>query len=253
MDKNNIKGTAQIMGGTYVGYQALQHGLPRAFGIRIEYHTTSKQNAKLIKQSGNILDPSYGGKNGLGQKINSKTFVDTSQNYVHITGLHKDSKLFNNNYFKKLKSKKVPIRTLGRIRDNLMYKIIGSGCVNNVEHFRGSKLSFLDKVKLALKRIMYAEFHSKTTRFCIPGIDSYFNSEFISDPHDYLALKTNQPVKVYNNRFSAMLAGLKKFGLKGIKENKSRVIAGASIVTGGLYVGAKLINKGFKDINKNIS
>lgn len=69
LDKNNLVGAAQLAGGTYLGYQGIKHGLPRALGLRIEYHTTSKSNADLIKKSENFLDPKFGGKNGYAQKV----------------------------------------------------------------------------------------------------------------------------------------------------------------------------------------
>ena len=56
MDRNDLIGGTQVAGGVYLGYKGVEHGLPRATGIRIEYHTTSKQNADLIKKSGNILN-----------------------------------------------------------------------------------------------------------------------------------------------------------------------------------------------------
>lgn len=57
MDRNDVLGTAQVAGGTYLGYQGIKHGLPRALGLRTEYHTTSKANAELIRKAGNVLDP----------------------------------------------------------------------------------------------------------------------------------------------------------------------------------------------------
>lgn len=51
MDRNDVLGTAQLAGGTYLGYQGVKHGLPRALGLRTEYHTTSKANAELIRKA----------------------------------------------------------------------------------------------------------------------------------------------------------------------------------------------------------
>ena len=49
-----------------------------------------------------------------------------------------------------------------------------------------------------------------------------------------------------------MIAGLKKFGLKGIKENKGRVALGAAIIAFTGYVATKLIKSGINKIkNKN--
>ena len=45
-----------------------------------------------------------------------------------------------------------------------------------------------------------------------------------------------------------MLAGLKEFGLKGVRENKGRVAFGVGLLTIGTYFAAKLIKKGVNNI-----
>lgn len=243
-----VIGTAQVAGGTYLGYQGLKHGLPRAAGIRIEYHTTSKENAKAIKNAGNILDPNFGGKNGWSAKVKSNSCIKNSEGFVHITGMHKNHRggfrpLLNKTYFM------APYRTLMRKAQNLMYKTVGNVDFEELKTALGSKTSKGEKLKWASKKMAFGVFNNKTKRFCIPGIDSYFNSEFIADTDD-IALKSTKQLKVYENRFSAMLAGLKKFGLKGIKENKGRVAFGVGLVALGLYAAGKLISKGIKNISK---
>ncbi len=249
MDKSDFYSGAKIAGGTYIGYQALKHGLPRMLGVRIEYHVTSKQNAALIRKSGNILDPLSGGKNGWGQKVNNDRFINNSQNFVHITGLHENSDIFNEKPFNKFRKFKAPLRTIGRKMYTFMYQVIGRGKRDNlcVPNEKGIK-RVLQKIKIISTELICTKFSTKTKCFCIPGTDSYFNSEFISDIDDFFALKSAKPVKVYNNRFSAMLGGLKRFGLKGIPENKSRVLVGTGVCLGGLYCGGKLINNGLKNI-----
>ena len=127
LDKNNLVGAAQLAGGTYLGYQGIKHGLPRALGLRIEYHTTSKSNADLIKKSGNFLDPKFGGKNGYAQKGANFSLMlngckSESENYVHITGLHKDSKF--NSIVKNKKWLTPPLRTIYRKTQNIMYRTL---------------------------------------------------------------------------------------------------------------------------------
>ena len=246
MDRNDLIGGAQIAGGAYLGYKGIEHGLPRVAGMRIEYHTTSKQNADLIKKAGNVLDPSFGGKNGYAEKVNLGKFVDNSKGFVHITGEHKDSKALA----KILRCKSVPefiakpFKTYYRAMQNLMYRFVG-----NIPSATELKMNMppakrVKTVFSSLKNIITGE---KTKKFCIPGIDSYFNKNFIPDVDD-LALKTTNPVKVCNNRFSAMAEGLKKFGVEGIKENKGRVAFGISLIALGLYTATKLINKGLDNI-----
>ncbi len=249
MDKGDFLGTAQVAGGTYIGYQGLKHGLPRALGVRIEYHTTSNRNAKLIKDTGNVLDPRLGGRNGWGQKITSNRCINNSRNYVHITGFHKDSKLFTYPRFKKLKVFEPFVRTIGRKTQSFMYQIVGNGNFDKVVRVRRSSDSFFKKAKILLREFINVKLNNKTKCFCIPGIDSYFNKEFITDLDDPLALKSSKPLKVYNNRFSAMIGGFKKFGLKGIKENKCRALTGAGLLITSGIAGYKLINKGIKNIS----
>lgn len=252
MDRQDVVGTAQIAGGSYLGYQGLKHGLPRAAGIRIEYHTTSKENAKAIKKGGNILDPNFGGKNGWSAKVKSNSYIKNSTGYVHITGMHKD-KVSSFNPPKGLEKYKsylvAPFRTIFRKAQNLMYKTVGNIDFEELKTALNSKKSKSEKLTWASKKMVAGVFNNKTKRFCIPGIDSYFNSEFIADADD-IALKSRKPLKVYKNRFSAMLAGLKKFGLKGIKENKGRAAFGAGLVALGLYAAGKLISKGIRNISK---
>ena len=73
-------------------------------------------------------------------------------------------------------------------------------------------------------------------------------SSGIINDFDDIALKSSKKLKVYSNRFSAMFAGLKKFGLKGMKENKSRVAAGIAIMSLSLCCAGKLIKKGISNI-----
>lgn len=245
VEKSQAVGAAQIGAGAYLGYQGIKHGLPRAAGIRIEYHTTSKENADLIKKAGNILDPAFGGKNGWAEKVQSSSYVNNSKNYVHITGVHKDSDAFK--YLKVPESAKAPVKTIGRKLQTFMYKTVGNSNFEDIKNSlgKGSKKDVLKWFGGNIKKIML---NDKTKTFCIPGIDSYFNKEFITDVDDAFAMKSTKPIKAFNNRFSAMIDGLKTFGLKGIKENKGRVAFGVGLLSLGTYYGAKLISKGIKNI-----
>ncbi len=249
MDKHDLLGTAQIAGGTYLGYQGIKHGLPRSLGIRTEYHTTSKTNANLIKKSGNILDPAFGGKNGWAEAIKSEYFMDNSKNFVHITGIHKDAPICN-----KMPAKAKPflpaLRTVARSFQNFMYKTVGNGCYEDLRKVLNIKSSGKKEALNSLwKSLKTNALHDKTKKFYIPGIDSYFNNNFIPDTDD-LALKSSKKVKVYTNKFSAMTAGLKEFGLKGMKENKGRVAFGIGLLSLGAYAGLKLIDKGIQNLSK---
>lgn len=249
MDKDKLIGSAQLASGAYLGYQGVKHGLPRALGLRTEYHTTSKASADLIKKSGNFLDPKFGGKNGFAQKGANYNLVlngciKRSENSVHITGLHKDSAV---NIFVKNKKWLTPeMRTITRTWQNFMYRYI--------ELLNAEKCAAPKNMKDALKNLAKISKNiflpSKSKKFCISGTDSYFNTKFIPDPDD-IALKSTQKVKVYNNRFSSMVAGLKKFGLSGMKENKGRVAFGVGLLALGTYSAIKFIQKGVDNICKS--
>jgi len=90
----------------------------------------------------------------------------------------------------------------------------------------------------------------------IGGGDDYFNKNFVPDPDDAIALKTNKPIKVSGSRTGATLEALKREGggsrLKGIarlvKANPSRALAGAGILAGGGLLTAKLGQAAYRNI-----
>ncbi len=286
MENKNALGVTQIAVGASLGYQGIKHGLPRALGLRTEYHTTSKANAELIKKSGNILDPAFGGKNGWAAKSGLSTYIKKSENFIHITGLHKDSKIakylnsnkvikrlvslfrivhrkiqgvmyetFGNVNIEKLKANNddriliSPIRILYRKFQCLMYKAFGDIDFKKYEtHIKSGNKKVL--AKNMVEELKNNLLRNKTKKFCISAPDSYFNENFIPDGDD-IALKSTKKVKVYNNRFSAMFEGVKEFGLKGVEENKSRVAFGAGLLTLGTYSAVKLIKKGVDNICKS--
>lgn len=132
-----------------------------------------------------------------------------------------------------------------------MYTSVGNADFRKiVEKFQNNKTTKKEKLGIIFDTLKKCLFQNKTKRFCIPGIDSYFNQNFIPDCDD-LALKSTKPVRVYNNRFSAMVAGLKKFGLKGMKENKSRVAVGIGMLALGVGAGLALLKKGINNIKQD--
>lgn len=87
--------------------------------------------------------------------------------------------------------------------------------------------------------------NSKT--FYIGGTDKYFNDNFIPDTNDF-ALKSDKIVKVCKTKFGATFEALKREGLSGIKQNKTRVAAGVAIALGLGYLSYKFIKKGVQKI-----
>ena len=119
-----------------------------------------------------------------------------------------------------------------------MYKTFGNIDVKKFQKcfVEGDKKAFIINMAKEFKNSIL---HNRTKKFCISGTDSYFNTKFIPDADD-IALKSPEKIKVYNNRFSSMIAGLKKFGLSGV-----------GLLSLGTYSAVKLIQKGVNNICKS--
>lgn len=94
---SKVKGIAQLAAGGYVGQQAIRSGVPRALGVRLESHSTTRKNAKEILKQGGILDPDKSGSGAIralenNQGLKDITDVNKAKGKVYITGLHKDAK-----------------------------------------------------------------------------------------------------------------------------------------------------------------
>jgi hypothetical protein len=237
-NNNQVLGTAQVVGGAGLAYEGIKHGLPRALGIRTEFHTTRKENLKSIKDCGNFLDPTFGGSNrGFATQIKRDEYVKASKNFVHITGVNNSSNFYQNikpDTSGKLKFLRPAMRTYARKAITLMYKAFGNS--------ESSEIKEVFKVNNLFK--------NNTKTFYIPGIDSYFEKNFVADIDEPFGLKTTKKLKVYNNRFSSTIAGLKQFGLKGIMENKSRACFGLALVGSTMYGAYKLIAKGLNNLKQ---
>ena len=256
MDKNYAVGAVEIAGGGYLGDLGVKHGLPRTLGLRTEYHTTDLTNANNIKKIGNYLDPACSGNNGWAERIGGTPYIKNSQNYVHITGVHKNSHaayIFakSDNILKK--NMIAPFRTTYRTYQCLVYRMAD----NNIDMRKVRRSLKTSSLKENIKTLgnlahTYMFPNNPTKRFCISAPDSYFNNNFIPDTDD-IALKTTKKLKVYDTRLEAMAAGLKNFGLKGMKENKGRVMFGAGVLASGLYGAYKLITSGLNNFSKSFN
>lgn len=175
--------------GTYLTHKGITTILPKTLGIRTEYHTTSKDNAKKILNTG-YLDPSYGGTGGASEKIKSGQYINNSKNFVHITGNVKSS------------GSSIKDRINSNLQ-NVMYK-----AVHNLD---------------TDKRVSGKEFGKGLFKSIIPGIDnsktlivmqpkSYFNRDRFSPDHDSggEAMKTKEKVPVYSNKYSALYDQIKQ-------------------------------------------
>jgi hypothetical protein len=225
---NYIKAGLYGTGTALLGQQTIRSGIPRALGVRLESHSTSRKNAKSILKNGGYLDPNYGGT-GASKAVNDTDFIDKSKNYIHLTGAHKNTKV-----------------NMGGTVSNVLYRKIQRGMYRGIT---GETLSAIDDPKLLPN--MYAGMTgSKGRSLYVGGSDRYFDKNFIPDDDD-LALKSSKKVKVFGNRFAAVRDTLNRYGkgnyIKGAARlmgaNKSRVAAGLGILgAGGLataYLGKK--------------
>lgn len=265
--KNNknskTKGMVQIAAGGYFGTKAITSGLRRTLGVRIEEHTTSKIKAKEIIKNGCILDPNFG---GTGCSKANKIFCESSQNYVHITGCDKEGmkqvfeKLsailpFEDNTkakFNKLVDS--PIRNafgnIYRKIQKITYRNYSQELTANIlnQTLEGENVGLKKKDILATILNIFTGCNSKT--FYISGDEKFFKENFIPDTDDF-ALKTDKPLKVYRSKIEATLEALKKNGLSGIKQNKTRSIAGIAMFSTFSYFSYKLIKSGIKKIQNS--
>lgn len=273
VNKNNeykpISGALTIAAGGALGYKALTSGVRRALGVRIEEHTTTLDNARKIIADGKLLKPGQGGS---GASKLFDTFQDASGNFVHITGVHKDfqkavmdndlfkealkadpdalNKLTSNKWYKRLTE--TPLFDVARAgyrkMQRLMYRATSVLDLQNINEMAanpevlekqfGSKSKILGSIKDVL-------LSRKAKTFYVGGTDNYFNSNFIPDSHD-LALKSDKCVKVAKTKFGAMIDALKREGLSGITQNKTRLAAGVLIAGVLGYASYKLIKKGLE-------
>jgi hypothetical protein len=227
--RKKLRGAAEAGGGLIVANAALKSGLPRIAGVRLERHSTSKGNARKIMQSGGWLDPSYGGT-GAAQSVNNPGFIKNSKGYVHVTGYHPDNQLINsNNALRNVALRKV---------QGVMYRGVS-----------GANLSLADDSPFKiLGTVAKNNILGKSKTFYIPGSDEYFKSRFIPDVDD-LALKSQDKIKVYGNRYSATLGQIKKEGLlKSMGANKGRVLAGAALLGGGGTLSYNLAKSGLNSL-----
>jgi hypothetical protein len=93
---NYISGLGYAAGAGYIGQQTLRSGIPRALGVRLESHSTSRKNAKTILDNGGYLDPNKSGSGAIralegSQGIGDTTDINAAKGKIYITGIHKDA------------------------------------------------------------------------------------------------------------------------------------------------------------------
>lgn len=230
-EKKTFSSLFKAGAGILVLYQGLKHGVQRVLGLRLETHTTTKDKAQNILKDG-FLDPKYGGTS-LSKDINLDGYVERSKNHVHLTGVHSTNEHDS-------KSLKIPgTKTLNRKLTKLYYKYLAN--LEKCDDMR--EPGFKNAAKAILNTFTNT---GKARTFYASGTEEYFEKNFIADV-DTIALKSSEKVKVYKNRFSAILGGVKEYGFKGISQNKARFAAGIAILGGSAVAAYNLIKNAIKN------
>jgi hypothetical protein len=91
-----IGGVALLGGSAAIGTQSIRSGLPRALGIRLEQHGTSRKAAANIIKEG-YLDPGYGGTlEGVTSSMKlPKEFLERSKGYTFLSGKNPDHPFYD--------------------------------------------------------------------------------------------------------------------------------------------------------------
>jgi len=230
--ENKNKDTLKTIGGIYLGQQTIRSGLPRALGVRLESHSTSKKNAREILKNGGFLDPNKGGT-GEGKILQDidigDSWANRSKNRVFLTGIHKD----------RLPEFRKESGRLPEILHPLMRKLQRA-------NYRGI---YSEKVIKNASGVTPKTFFSGVTglggrSLYVGGSDKYFNSNFRPDLDDPISLVTDKKTKVFGNRASATVDAIKREGLGNlIKDNPKRVLSGLGILGAGGYGTYKLLSR----------
>lgn len=234
-------GATKIAAGTGVGFLGIRSGLPRALGVRLETHSTTKKQAKEVLKSG-YLDPTKSGKSAI-QLLED---VDPTKHRealgkVYITGVHPS----------KSKEAKL-VGLLSRPFQRWGYRAQAGNEKKIKELYR--KYGIFGAQQRITEAIPEHELYGaavglKGRTMYVGGSDDYFAQNFKPDFDDPNAMYSDKKVRVHGNRFSATVDAIRREGIKKLlKGDKRRIGAGLAILGGsGLAAGA-LINSGVKDI-----
>lgn len=197
IDIGDIAGTGALTAGAgYLAHKGITTGLPKALGLRTEYHTTTKKNAKNIMKTG-YLDPNYGGT-GASAETKNPEYIKNSKNYVHITGNVASS------------GNTLKDRLISNVQ-TMAYR----SALNNPEAIVGKdkNRSTTEKWKDLSKGIVRSinPIKNKAETLVIMAPKKHFNFKNFEVDKDAggMAMKTKNPVKVYSNKYSALYNNIK--------------------------------------------
>lgn len=226
-ERSNLQDGAGLAASGYIAKKTATNLAPGALGLRTEEHTTSKKNAEKILKDGGKLDPEKGGsKGGASDSIDSDEFRKNSKKYVHITGAND----------------KKNVRTgigsaVSKRMQRLMYHTV----------YTGGK-----DIEGGLKKVVTGRTKARTLYTSNP--DSHYSKNYkVDEDSGFNGLKSKSKETVHSNRISAAIAGVKKHGLKGIKENKGRAAAYAGATLGGLELARRTGKDAYNSIKDKLS
>jgi hypothetical protein len=214
-----LSASAKIGVAGLIGKAALDSGVPRLLGVRLERHSTSRKTAKSILRSGGVVDPNYGGSGAIGHATGTgytEAFKRDLKKYAYVSGAHPKGGHTKLN------------RILNNPAGHALYRKGQAAYYRNLAgNPPGMRQS---KIKTAGKAVAAGLGLQGRTLF-VPGSDQSFAKGFEVDPDDALAMRTRKKFKVYGSRASATLGQLKEKGLiSSLKDNKGRVAGGAIII-----------------------
>lgn len=239
-------GSTKIAAGGTVGFLGIRSGLPRALGVRLETHSTTKKKAKEILKNGGYLDPNRSGESAVSLlKDFDPEKYQKAKNKVYVTGVHPDQDkglkilglLNRNNQRAGYRAQAGREKEINDIRKK--YGFVGANAHINEAIPEHEILGGMVGLK---GRTLY-----------VGGSDEYFRKNFSPDFDDVTAMYSDKKVKVYGNRAAATVAAVRREGLKNLlKGDKKRIITGAAILGASGLAAGKLIHSGATDVKSYI-
>lgn len=264
--------------GLYVAKDLAEYTILKAMGLRLETHSTSKENAKKIIEGGGYLDPSKGGS---GAAAGLEDFKKNSTGYVHITGVHDKlythDPVFVSNFGRDKdgnfsRSAKKFVGWVKKDRDPYLSKagreslglemsdgdslekgrmpanpVLGylTGKMQRVMYSGMGGLSEEEKKLPIEKQIPKAFLKSLTGRggktLYVANTEQFFRDNFVPDSDDF-ALKTDKPLKVYSNKYEAIFNAVKDKYRKD-SDDRLSIEDDDLVMLGALISSAKRIQK----------
>jgi hypothetical protein len=279
-------GAVGVLGGANTVRHSINQGIPRALGVRLESHSTSKKNAESILKNGGYLDP-----NRMGEKAASVQKYD--KKYSFITGAHPDSKVIGLDrlYAPNLQTQ---YRAMGSMDKDVMQRVLRSSYAHekldlikkvkdgldweqtkeitrNANNLFGTNYQSLSELlgdsqklksihpKNPLDAEQYKKALKNNTRtgktLWVGGSDDFYKLNFKPDEDmPKLAMKTSEKIKVKGSRFGAVKDAIKREGLINlVKKHPGRVATGLGVLAVGTAFGVTGVKRGVKHLRYGLT